>query len=96
MKKLILAALVFSALALTACGPGTGTGDDTPGVKWLMGEDIPGIGAIRDMENPAAFGDPDRIGSVTAASGPTMEAGNLVNTAGISGGSTLASAACSW
>ncbi len=28
MKKLILAALVFSALALTACGPGTGTGDD--------------------------------------------------------------------
>ena len=28
-----------------------------------MGEDIPGIGAIRDMENPPAFGDPDSMTS---------------------------------
>lgn len=40
-----------------------GAGNDSPAVKWLMGEDIPGIGAIRDMKNPPAFGDPDRIGS---------------------------------
>lgn len=41
-----------------------GAGDDSPGVRWLLGEDLPpSIGAIRDMANPPAFGDPDRIGS---------------------------------
>jgi Zn-dependent metalloprotease len=38
-----------------------GTGSDGSGVRWLMGEDISGWGAIRDMENPPAFGDPDRM-----------------------------------
>jgi Zn-dependent metalloprotease len=41
-----------------------GLGDDSAGVRWLMGEDVTGLGAIRDMENPPAFNDPDRIGSV--------------------------------
>lgn len=36
-------------------------GDDSDPVKWLLGEDVPGFGAIRDMENPPAFGDPDRM-----------------------------------
>lgn len=40
-----------------------GAGNDTAGVRWLMGEDIPGIGAIRDMANPPRFGDPDRMTS---------------------------------
>lgn len=40
-----------------------GSGDDSPAVRWLLGEEIPGIGAIRDMQDPTAFGDPDRIGS---------------------------------
>jgi Zn-dependent metalloprotease len=40
-----------------------GAGDDTLGVKWLVGEDIPGFGAMRDMEDPTAFGDPDKITS---------------------------------
>ncbi len=58
-----------------------GAGTDTAGVRWMMGEDIPGFGAIRDMENPPAFGDPDRMQSpnyisdpargTTAASTPT-------------------------
>ncbi len=39
-----------------------GAGDDSAGVRWLMGEDTV-LGAIRDMANPPAFGDPDRIGS---------------------------------
>jgi len=39
-----------------------GAGNDTSGVRWLMGEDLP-IGAIRDMSNPPAYGDPDRMGS---------------------------------
>ncbi|HNT88362.1 MAG TPA: M4 family metallopeptidase, partial [Candidatus Hydrogenedentes bacterium] len=39
-----------------------GAGNDAPGVKWYMGEDLP-IGAIRNMANPPEFGDPDRMGS---------------------------------
>ncbi len=37
--------------------------NDDPSVRWLMGEDIPGIGAIRSMSNPPAFGDPDKMSS---------------------------------
>lgn len=40
-----------------------GAGNDAAAVRWKMGEDIPGIGAIRDMKNPGAFGDPDRMRS---------------------------------
>jgi Zn-dependent metalloprotease len=36
-------------------------GTDTPGVRWLMGEDVPGFGAIRNMMNPNAFGDPGKV-----------------------------------
>jgi hypothetical protein len=42
---------------------GNGAGDDSPGVKWLVGEDVSGLGAIRDMENPPVFDQPDRMGS---------------------------------
>jgi hypothetical protein len=35
-------------------------GTDTTAVRWKMGEDVPGSGAIRDMSNPPLFGDPDR------------------------------------
>ena len=40
----------------------TASPDDTAADRWLMGESLP-IGAIRDMENPGAFGHPDRMGS---------------------------------
>ncbi len=40
-----------------------GAGTDTDAVKWLMGEDIPSIGAIRSMANPPAYGDPDKVSS---------------------------------
>ena len=36
-------------------------GTDTPAVKWLMGEDVPGFGAARNMMNPPAFSDPGRV-----------------------------------
>jgi bacillolysin len=39
------------------------SGNDDPGVKWLIGEDIDGLGAIRSMKNPPVFGDPDRMTS---------------------------------
>ena len=41
-----------------------GAGTDTAAVKWLMGEDIPSIGAIRSMSNPPAYSDPDKVSSV--------------------------------
>jgi len=37
-------------------------GNDTPSVRWLMGEDL-SVGAVRNMSNPPAFGDPDRMQS---------------------------------
>ena len=40
-----------------------GFGTDTAAVKWLMGEDVPGLGAIRNMKTPGSFGDPDSITS---------------------------------
>lgn len=36
-------------------------GTDTAAVRWLMGEDIPGIGAIRNMYNPNQFNDPGKV-----------------------------------
>ncbi|MCC6455251.1 MAG: M4 family metallopeptidase [Caldilineaceae bacterium] len=39
-----------------------GSGNDNPDVRWQMGEDIP-IGAIRNMQDPTLFGDPDRMTS---------------------------------
>ena len=38
----------------------TGNGTDTPGVRWLIGEDLPG-GAIRNMANPNAFDHPGKM-----------------------------------
>ncbi|CAN5432616.1 hypothetical protein BH20CHL6_BH20CHL6_11860 [soil metagenome] len=40
-----------------------GAGTDTAAVRWLMGEDVPGFGALRDMEHPPTFGNPDRMQS---------------------------------
>lgn len=40
-----------------------GAGNDSAGVKWLIGEDVSGLGALRNMANPPAFGDPDRMRS---------------------------------
>ncbi|MEZ5283669.1 MAG: M4 family metallopeptidase [Vicinamibacterales bacterium] len=38
-----------------------GVGTDTAGVRWLMGEDLAVFGAIRNMMNPNAFGDPGKM-----------------------------------
>jgi len=37
-----------------------GAGTDTAGVRWQLGEDVPGFGAIRDMMDPTNFGDPGK------------------------------------
>ena len=38
-------------------------GNDAGTVKWLLGEDISGLGAIRSMKHPPQFGDPDKMTS---------------------------------
>jgi bacillolysin len=38
-----------------------GRGTDTAAVRWLIGEDLSGIGAIRNMLNPPQFGDPGKV-----------------------------------
>jgi Zn-dependent metalloprotease len=53
---------------------GNVTAADTSAVRWQIGEDLP-IGAIRNMSNPPAFGDPDRTGSANYQLG-TTEADN--------------------
>ena len=42
---------------------GNPTGSDTVAVKWLIGEDITGQGAFRNMKNPPQFGHPDKMTS---------------------------------
>ncbi|HSH21894.1 MAG TPA: M4 family metallopeptidase, partial [Candidatus Caenarcaniphilales bacterium] len=37
--------------------------NDTASNRWLLGEDIPSFGPIRDMENPGTFNHPDRMTS---------------------------------
>ena len=40
-----------------------GVGTDTATTRWQLAEDVPYLGAIRDMEDPSVFGDPDRTQS---------------------------------
>ena len=40
-----------------------GAGTDTPAVRWLIGEDIPGVGAVRSMADPSAYDMPDKVSS---------------------------------
>jgi Zn-dependent metalloprotease len=40
-----------------------GRGDDSAGVRWQMGEDITGLGALRSMSDPPLFRSPDRMTS---------------------------------
>ena len=54
-------------------------GDDSPGVRWKLGEDISGYGAIRDMSNPPAFGDPDKMTSGNYYLGPLDNGGVHIN-----------------
>ncbi|HUV45370.1 MAG TPA: M4 family metallopeptidase, partial [Dehalococcoidales bacterium] len=46
-------------------------GADDPGDRWLIGEDEPNFGVLRDMSNPPAFNDPDRITSTYYVCGAT-------------------------
>ncbi|MBI5962418.1 MAG: M4 family metallopeptidase [Chloroflexi bacterium] len=51
-----------------------GSGTDTAGTRWLMGEDLT-IGAIRDMEDPTTYGDPDKMTSANYYTGTSDNGG---------------------
>ena len=56
-----------------------GSGTDTPAVKWELGEDVPGFGAIRDMSDPTVFGDPDKMSSANYYEGASDNGGVHTN-----------------
>jgi len=55
-------------------------GNDAPGVRWLLGEDI---GAIRDMQNPPSMGSPDRFYSPLRCNCPGFDNGGVHFDSGI-------------
>ncbi|MEI6689762.1 MAG: M4 family metallopeptidase [Thermoleophilia bacterium] len=58
--------------------PGTSPRTDTAANRWLLGEDLP-IGAIRDMENPPTYGDPDKVTSPNFFTGEADNGGVHTN-----------------
>lgn len=59
---------IFGELIDQASNPAKRTGDQA----WLIGEDIPG-GAIRDMEDPAAYDQPDKMTSPNWTADPEFQ-----------------------
>ncbi len=59
-----------------------GKGNDAAGVRWLMGEDLP-IGAIRSMQTPGLYGDPDRMTSTGYVCGAENDNGGVHTNSGI-------------
>jgi len=57
-----------------------GAGTDTPTTAWQLGEDLPAsVGVVRDMQNPGAFGDPDRMTSTNFYIGSGDNGGVHIN-----------------
>ncbi|HEU5100885.1 MAG TPA: M4 family metallopeptidase, partial [Roseiflexaceae bacterium] len=80
-----------------------GRGNDSAGVRWRIGEDLPSsTGVIRNMSNPPQFGDPDRMtssnydgrqidnGGVHTNSGVNNKAAFLMSDGGSFNGQTIA------
>ena len=60
-----------------------GKGDDSAAVRWQIGEDLPG-GAIRNMADPPAIGDPDRMTSPLYVDDPDQfDSGGIHGNAGV-------------
>ncbi|MCI0686738.1 MAG: M4 family metallopeptidase [Sporichthyaceae bacterium] len=64
---------------------GPGSGDDSAGARWWLGEDLP-IGTIRDMQDPTVFQHPDRMSSTYWTSDPldqAFDAGGVHTNSGV-------------
>ncbi len=60
---------------------GNGRGNDSSGVRWLIGEDLGG--AFRSMSNPPTYGDPDRMGSVNYYCNADVDGGGVHTNSGV-------------
>ncbi|NOT53372.1 MAG: DUF11 domain-containing protein, partial [Deltaproteobacteria bacterium] len=59
-------------------------GTDTAGVRWQIGEDLPGIGAIRNMMTPTLFSDPGKVGDAQfVCATPGTDAGGVHTNSGV-------------
>jgi bacillolysin len=58
-------------------------GTDTAAVRWLLGEDIPGIGAIRNMIDPTAFGDPGKVSDRQYQCSSVIDSGGVHTNSGV-------------
>lgn len=56
-----------------------GLGNDTAGVKWQLGEDTTGLGAVRSLSNPPLYNDPDRMSSTYYYEGESDSGGVHTN-----------------
>jgi Zn-dependent metalloprotease len=66
-----------------------GLGDDSAGVRWQLGEDLPAaVGVIRNMQNPPSFGDPDRTGSGLYYGGE-LDGGGVHSNSGVNNKATF-------
>ena len=52
-------------------------------MRWLLGEDVPGLGAIRNMMNPSQFGDPERVGDAGLRRVPRPDDGGVHTNSGV-------------
>jgi Zn-dependent metalloprotease len=59
-------------------------GTDTSGVRWLLGEDVPGFGAVRDMMNPQDLLDPAKLSDPEfVCATPGGDAGGVHSNSGV-------------
>ena len=59
-------------------------GTDTAATRWRIGEDIPGTGTLRDMEDPTIFNDPDSMqSSLYAADAGENDSGGVHTNSGV-------------
>jgi Zn-dependent metalloprotease len=59
------------------------SGTDTDAVRWLLGEDIPNIGAIRDMMDPTVYGDPGKVSDSQYQCFPLIDNGGVHTNSGV-------------
>jgi Zn-dependent metalloprotease len=61
-----------------------GTGNDDPGLRWVIGEDVPGSPFGRHMANPQEFGDPAKLSdSELVCDAPGDDAGGVHSNSGV-------------
>ena len=59
-------------------------GNDSISVRWQLGEDLPNIGAIRDMANPGNFSDPETVSDPNyVCLGPGNDKGGVHSNSGV-------------